>query len=246
LHLTSNNTIYGTQWQDFPDSPQVPLIADMSSDMMSRPVDVSKFALIYAGAQKNLGPAGVTLVIIRKDLLEKENENTPAIMRYSTHAKKDSLYHTPPTFSIYMLSLVMKWIKKQGGLAAVYDRNVEKAKYIYDMIDESEGFYQGHARAGDRSLMNITFNLRTEALEQQFLEEAKKQGFIGLNGHRSENRVTFRRAVTRSRFKYRVRQEPGGGTGSIPPDVKGLQRNSLHRDRSPPRKAPWVRRASPA
>lgn len=185
LHLTSNNTIFGTEWKAFPDTGEVPLFADMSSDILSRPFDVKQFALIYAGAQKNLGPSGVTLVILRDDLLERAAENIPTMLKYATHVKNNSLYNTPPTFGIYMLGLVMKWVKKQGGVEALYQRNVEKAQVIYDVIDKSGGFYLGHAEKEARSLMNITFRLKTEELEKKFLAEAKQEGFVGLNGHRS-------------------------------------------------------------
>lgn len=185
LHLTSNNTIFGTQWQDFPDTGAVPLIADMSSDLLCKPLDVSKFGLIYAGAQKNLGPAGVTVVIIRRDLLEKANKNLPAMLRYSTFAKDNSLYNTPPAFSIYMVSLMLEWVKQQGGVVAMEKRNREKAALIYDAIDKSGGFYTGHAQADSRSLMNITFRLSDADLEKKFLDTAKKAGFVGLAGHRS-------------------------------------------------------------
>lgn len=185
VHLTSNNTIYGTQWNDFPDTGIVPLIADMSSDIMSKPIDVSKFGIIYAGAQKNLGPSGVTVVIIRKDLLEKANQEIPTVLKYNTHATSNSLFHTPPTFGIYMLGEVLRWIEDLGGLDAVAKQNETKAKYIYDVIDGSNGFYRGHAEPGSRSLMNITFKLSDEELEKKFLEEAAEEGFVGLNGHRS-------------------------------------------------------------
>ncbi|MFC5464111.1 3-phosphoserine/phosphohydroxythreonine transaminase [Lederbergia graminis] len=185
VHLTSNNTIYGTQWQEFPDTGDVPLIADMSSDIMSKPVDVSKFGIIYAGAQKNLGPSGVTVVIIRKDLIEKGNQQVPTMLKYSTHSKSNSLYNTPPTFGIYMLGEVLRWVEENGGLEAIEKKNTEKAKLIYDVIDESNGFYKGHAEKDSRSLMNITFNLQSEELEKKFLAEAKARGFVGLNGHRS-------------------------------------------------------------
>lgn len=185
VHLTSNNTIFGTQWTHFPDTRQIPLIADMSSDILSRPIDVSCFQLIYAGAQKNLGPSGVTLVIIDPQLVEKEAADIPLFLKYSTHIKANSLYNTPPTYSIYMLGLVMKWVKKQGGVEAMAQRNQEKAALIYDVIDRSEGFYRGHAEKESRSLMNITFRLASEELEKKFLEEAKAEGFVGLNGHRS-------------------------------------------------------------
>ncbi|MFS0577120.1 3-phosphoserine/phosphohydroxythreonine transaminase [Sporosarcina sp. 179-K 3D1 HS] len=185
VHVTSNNTIYGTQWSEFPDTGDVPLIADMSSDIMSRPVDVSKFGMIYAGAQKNLGPSGVTVVIIHKDLLEKAKSELPTMLKYSTHSKNNSLYNTPPTFGIYMLGEVLNWIEEKGGLEAVAKHNEEKAKLIYDAIDDSNGFYNGHATPDSRSLMNITFTLANEELEKKFLAEAKEAGFVGLNGHRS-------------------------------------------------------------
>ncbi|MDN4492433.1 3-phosphoserine/phosphohydroxythreonine transaminase [Ureibacillus aquaedulcis] len=185
VHITSNNTIYGTQWKEFPQTGAVPLIADMSSDILSKPVDVSNFGIIYAGAQKNLGPSGVTVVIIRKDLLEKANTNIPTMLKYSTHADSNSLYNTPPTFGIYMLGEVLKWVEEKGGLEAVEKNNEEKAKLIYDVIDNSNDFYRGHATPESRSLMNITFRVANEELEKQFLAEAKEAGFVGLNGHRS-------------------------------------------------------------
>jgi phosphoserine aminotransferase len=185
LHITSNNTIYGTQWKDFPDTGDVPLIADMSSDIFSKPFDVSRFSLIYAGAQKNLGPSGVTLVIIRKDMIEKANSSIPTMLKYSTYSKNNSLYNTPPTFGIYMIGEVLSWIKDLGGLSEMDKRNEEKAKLIYDAIDQSNGFYVGHADVQSRSLMNITFRVKDEVLEKKFLAEAKKEGFIGVNGHRS-------------------------------------------------------------
>ncbi|MGB2873046.1 3-phosphoserine/phosphohydroxythreonine transaminase, partial [Psychrobacillus psychrotolerans] len=185
VHLTSNNTIYGTQWSEFPDTGEVPLIADMSSDIMSKPIDISRFDLIYAGAQKNLGPSGVTVVIARRDFLAKANKEIPTILKYSTHVESNSLYNTPPTFGIYMLGEVLNWIEKQGGLAAIAKQNEEKAKLIYDVIDNSNGFYTGHASKESRSLMNITFRVANEELEKQFLTEAKDAGFVGLNGHRS-------------------------------------------------------------
>ena len=185
LHLTSNNTIFGTQWREFPDAGAVPLIADMSSDILSRPFDVSKFSLIYAGAQKNLGPAGVTLVIVKKDFLATANPDIPTMLRYSTFAKENSLYNTPPTFGIYLMGLVLEWVKAEGGLPAITRRNEEKAALIYDAIDASQGFYIGHAEPAARSRMNITFRLPNEELEKKFLAEAKLNGFVGLAGHRS-------------------------------------------------------------
>lgn len=185
VHLTSNNTIFGTQWHTFPNTGDVPLIADMSSDIMSKPVDVSKFGMIYAGTQKNLGPSGVTVVIVRKDLLEKANTEIPTMLKYSTHAESNSLYNTPPTFGIYMLGEVLSWMEEKGGLEEIAKQNEEKAKVIYDVIDNSNGFYVGHATKDSRSLMNITFRITDEELEKQFLAEVKEAGFVGLNGHRS-------------------------------------------------------------
>lgn len=184
VHITSNNTIFGTQWADFPSFGSTPLIADMSSDILSRPFDASKFALIYAGAQKNLGPAGVTVVIIRQDMMEKVPASIPTMLRYSTHADNNSLYNTPPCFSIYIVSRVLRWLKAQGGLAGIQRRNKEKAALIYDTIDGSNGFYQGHADKSSRSLMNVTFRLPSEELEKAFVTESTKAGLIGLKGHR--------------------------------------------------------------
>lgn len=185
IHMTSNNTIYGTQWREMPDTGAVPLVADMSSDILSRPFDVGKFSLIYAGAQKNLGPSGVTVVIIKRDFLAKANPNIPTMLRYGTFAKENSLYNTPPTFGIYLMDLVLEWIKTQGGLEGITRINEAKAALIYDAIDASNGFYRGHANASARSNMNITFRLPTEELEKNFLAEAKQAGFVGLAGHRS-------------------------------------------------------------
>lgn len=185
LHVTSNETIEGIQYKQFPDSSSVPLIADMSSDIMSRPLDLTQFGMIYAGAQKNLGPSGVTLVIIREDLLNDIPKQVPTMLRYDTHASKNSLYNTPPVYSIYMMNLVMGWIQEQGGLAAIERKNKEKTDIIYQCIDQSEGFYAGTAEADSRSVMNLTFRLPTEQLEQTFIKEATEQGFVGLKGHRS-------------------------------------------------------------
>ena len=185
VHLTSNNTIYGTEGQQFPTFGDAPLIADMSSDMLSRPFDATKFAMIYAGAQKNLGPAGVTLVILRQDMIERCPKNIPTMLRYDIHAKKDSLYNTPPAFSVYMVHLVLKWLKKNGGLTAMAERNQAKAKLVYDVIDAAPGFFSGHADKDSRSLMNVTFRLPSEDLEKQFVAEATAAGLGGLKGHRS-------------------------------------------------------------
>lgn len=184
LHITSNNTIYGTQWQDFPNTGNVPLVADMSSDFYCKRFDPKKFALIYAGAQKNAGPSGVTIVIIRKDLLERSPNNIPTILNYKIFAGENSLYNTPNTFGIYVVNLVMHWIKDQGGIDAVEKVNRKKAKILYDAIDASD-FYKAHARKNSRSLMNITWRCPNEDLDKMFVAEATAQGFIGLKGHRS-------------------------------------------------------------
>lgn len=185
VHLTSNETIHGVQYHEWPDVGDRPLIADMSSDILSRPLDANRFALIYAGAQKNLGPAGATVVVARKDLLDSAPETIPAILRYATHAKAGSLYNTPPSFAVYLIGLTLRWIETAGGLAALAERNRRKAALIYDAIDGSGGFYQGHALPESRSLMNITFRLATPEAEETFLEAAAGAGFVGLAGHRS-------------------------------------------------------------
>jgi phosphoserine aminotransferase len=183
-HITSNNTIYGTQWQTFPDTGAVPLVADMSSDILSRKVDVSKFGLIYAGAQKNMGPAGVTCVIVRKDLVGKAPANTPTMLDYKVHVENNSSYNTCPVTAIFVVHEVMKWIEDQGGVAKIEAINNEKAKLIYDILDSGD-YYKGHAEKGSRSKMNITFRLPSEALEEKFASEASKRGLKGLKGHRS-------------------------------------------------------------
>jgi phosphoserine aminotransferase len=184
LHITSNNTIFGTQWLKYPESGSVPLCADMSSDIGCRPIDIPKFGLIYAGAQKNLGPAGVTLVIIREDLMEKSPDNIPSLVSYKIIGGKDSLYNTPPTFNIYMVKLVLDWLKAQGGLKKIEKVNNEKANLLYGIIDDS-GFYKGAAEKDSRSIMNITFTLSSEELEKQFIAEATVNDLLGLKGHRS-------------------------------------------------------------
>jgi len=185
LHITSNNTIKGTQYHQFPDTGNVPLICDMSSDIASRRLDYKKFSLIYAGAQKNLGPAGVTLVIIREDLLAKCKDGLPTMFSYKTHAEKDSLYNTPPAFGIYVMKLVFEWIKKQGGLAAVEKVNQAKKDAIYSVIDKYPDYYKGTVKPDSRSWMNLTLRLPNEDLEKKLIGDAKKAGFIGLKGHRS-------------------------------------------------------------
>jgi len=185
VHLTSNETIQGVQYPTFPDLGPAPLVADMSSDILSRPIDASQFALIYAGAQKNLGPSGVTVVLLRESMLEKANKGVATMLRYSTHVKNNSLYNTPPMFGVYVLDLVLQWIDGLGGVAAVAERNAAKAASLYDVIDESGGYYKGHAQADSRSKMNVTFRLPSEDLEKQFVSEAQKAGMVGLAGHRS-------------------------------------------------------------
>lgn len=185
LHITSNETIAGTQFKEYPVVGEVPLIADMSSDILSHPFDVSQFGLIYAGAQKNLGPSGVTVVIIREDLAERSNKKLPTILRYSTHVKNDSLYNTPPAYSIYIVNLVLKWLKNLGGLQAIEKLNKEKSDLLYNVFDNSGGFYEALAAKDSRSTMNITWKLKDEELEKQFIKEFPAQGFIGLKGHRS-------------------------------------------------------------
>lgn len=182
LHITANETISGAQWKEFPET-NTPLVADMSSDMLSRPFDAKKFGLIYAGAQKNLGPSGCALVIIRKDLADRAPEKLPTMLKYKTHIEENSLYNTPSTFSIYIMMLVTRWIKKMG-LETLYKQNVGKAAKIYSTIDKSD-FYKGTAVPEYRSDMNITFRLPTEDLETQFIKEASAQKLKGLKGHRS-------------------------------------------------------------
>lgn len=184
LHLTSNETIGGTQFNSFPVTGDVPLIADMSSDILSRPLQIEQFGMIYAGAQKNLGPSGVTVVIIRDDLAEKSPKNIPTMLRYSTHTKSNSLYNTPPSFSVYMVKLMLEWIKEMGGVAEMENYNRQKTDLIYQTIDQSGGFYAGCAQADSRSRMNITFRLANEELEKLFIKESEQQGFVGLKGHR--------------------------------------------------------------
>ena len=184
-HITSNNTIYGTQWQSFPNTGSVPLVSDMSSDIMSRKIDVTKFGLIYAGAQKNMGPAGVTCVIIKKDLIGKAPVTTPTMLDYKVHAENNSCYNTCPVTSIFVVHEVLKWMEDQGGVAKIEAINNEKAKLVYGVIDDSGGYYKGHAEKGSRSKMNLTFRLPSEALEEKFASEASKKGLKGLKGHRS-------------------------------------------------------------
>ncbi len=184
LYVCSNNTIFGTQYHRFPEFPDIPLVADMSSDIMSRVIDINRFGLIFAGAQKNLGPAGTTLVIIRKDLAARAGEQVPTMLKYMTHIEKDSCFNTPPVFPIYMVGLVMEWIKKQGGVTAMEAANAHKSALLYSTIDNSE-FYQGTAAPSSRSQMNVTFRLPNENLETEFLKQTTAAGMVGLKGHRS-------------------------------------------------------------
>ena len=184
VHFTSNNTIFGTQWQYTPDLGDAPVVCDTSSDMFSRPMDISKYALVYAGAQKNLGPSGVTLVIIRDDLVKRSPATLPTMLSYGVHAENKSLYNTPNTFGIYLMRLTMKWLLGQGGLAAIHKVNERKAAKLYAEIDRT-GYYRGHAQKESRSRMNITFRLPSEELEKKFAKEATAAGLDGLKGHRS-------------------------------------------------------------
>ena len=184
VHYTTNNTIFGTQFHWIPDVGQVPLVADASSDIFSRPIDVSNYGLIYAGAQKNLAPAGVTVVILREDLLQRTPSSLPTMMQYSVHAENKSLYNTPPVFAIYVMRLVLAWLRKSGGLAAIEKVNIRKADKLYREIDRT-GFYRGHAARESRSRMNVTFRLPAEDLEKKFIKESTAAGLDGLKGHRS-------------------------------------------------------------
>lgn len=185
LHITTNNTIRGTEWKIDPDVPaDVPLIADMSSNFLSKPMDFSKYDMIYGGAQKNIGPAGATFVVLKKSMLDTINPNLPSMMNYNTHVSKDSMFNTPPTFAIYVIGEVLKWIEGNGGLVGMQKINEEKAAYIYDVIDGTD-FYTGTVVKEDRSLMNIPFRLPTEELEKKFVAEAIENKMFNLKGHRS-------------------------------------------------------------
>jgi phosphoserine aminotransferase len=184
VHFTTNNTLYGTQWKAEPSAGEVPLVADASSDIFSRPIDVAKYGLIYAGAQKNLGPSGVTLVLVREDLLARSGKSLHTMLNYAVHAENGSMYNTPPCFGICLMGLVMKWAVAQGGLEAVGAANARKAGALYDEIDRT-GYYRGTAERASRSLMNITFRLPSEALESTFVKQATAAGLDGLKGHRS-------------------------------------------------------------
>ena len=184
VHMTSNNTIEGTQWKGLPDVGDAPLVTDSSSDIFHAPIDVGRFGLIYAGAQKNLGPSGVTLVIVRDDLLARSADALPTMMNYKVHAENNSLYNTPNTFGIYILGLTVKWLRSMGGLPAIARVNQRKAAKVYAEIDRT-GFYRGTAQKDSRSIMNLTYRLATEELEKQFVKESTAAGLDGLKGHRS-------------------------------------------------------------
>ena len=184
VHFTGNNTIYGTEWHVDPVVGNVPLVAELSSNIFSKPIDVSKYGLIYAGAQKNLGAAGVTLVLLRDDLLSRSPDSLPLMLNYNTHAKGHSAYNTPPVFSIYIMGLVVKYILQQGGLEKIGTQNADKARLLYNQLDSSE-FFRGHAMQGSRSLMNVTFNLPSPELEAKFASDATSEGLVELKGHRS-------------------------------------------------------------
>jgi phosphoserine aminotransferase len=185
VHITSNNTIKGTQFFEFPDTGAVPLVADMSSDILWRPFDVNRFNLIYAGAQKNIGPSGVTIVILKKSWLEKANDGLPSMLSYATHSSKDSLYNTPPTFAIYMVRNVLELLKEEGGLEAVERRNRSKGDRLYGVIEAHPDFYRCPVEPESRSYMNVVFRLPSEELEAKFVAEGKAAGMVGLKGHRS-------------------------------------------------------------
>lgn len=185
-HITGNNTIYGTEFHEWPKVPdEVPLACDMSSHIMDKVIDPNIFGVIYAGAQKNIGPAGVTLVIVREDLLDRVPNHVPTMQKWKTHAEKDSLFNTGPCFSIYMCKLCLEYLKEIGGISAIEKINRKKAKLLYDTIDKSGGFYKGYAKPDSRSLMNVTFNLPSPELEEKCVKEGFARGLIGLKGHRS-------------------------------------------------------------
>ena len=185
-HITGNNTIYGTEYHEWPKVPSnIPLACDMSSHIMDKVIDPKQFGVMYAGAQKNMGPAGVTLVIVREDLLDRVPENTPTLQKWKTHAEKDSLFNTGPCWAIYMCKLSLEYLKSLGGVPAIEKINRKKAKILYDIIDSSNGFYKGHAKTDSRSLMNVTFNLSSPELEEKCIAEGLARGMVGLKGHRS-------------------------------------------------------------
>ncbi|AUX44016.1 MFS transporter [Sorangium cellulosum] len=198
VHMTTNNTLFGTQWHWLPDTGDVPLVADMSSDILWRPIDVSRFALIYAGAQKNIGPSGVTVVLVRKDLVDRARKDIPVIFRYATYAANNSLYNTPPTFAIYLMRNVLAYTLEIGGLEELERRNRKKAELLYATLDAKADFFLAPAEKESRSFMNVVFRLPSEDLEKRFVAEAAKEGMVGLAGHRSTGgiRVSTYNAVT--------------------------------------------------
>ncbi len=198
VHITTNNTIEGTQYDAAPDTGEVPLVADMCSDLLWRPFDVARYGLVYAGAQKNLGPSGVTVYLVRRDLLERGRTDIPKVFRFGVHAAQDSLYNTPPTFAIYMMRNVLRWVKSEGGVAGMEARNRAKSSAVYGAIDRSSGFYACPVELASRSHMNVVFRLRDEALEGRFVKEAAAAGMVGLAGHRSVGgvRVSLYNAVS--------------------------------------------------
>ncbi|RKG90999.1 3-phosphoserine/phosphohydroxythreonine transaminase [Corallococcus sp. CA049B] len=206
VHMTSNNTLFGTQWHTFPEVGQVPLVADMSSDILWKPIDVSRFALIYAGAQKNIGPSGIVLVLVEKSFMAKGRKDIPKIFRYTTYAENNSLYNTPPTFSIYLCRNVLAWIKGVGGLKQVEAWNREKGELLYAAIDRNAGFYRAPVEKASRSYMNVVFRLPDEKLEEAFVAEGAKAGMVGMKGHRITGgiRVSLYNAVTVDHVKTLV------------------------------------------
>ena len=206
VHLTSNNTIYGTQWHQWPDVGSVPLVADMSSDFLWKPTDVSRFAFLYAGAQKNLGPSGVLIAVARRDFIARGRKDIPKIFRYSTHAENNSLYNTPPTLAIYLCRNVLAWVKQVGGLGQLEQWNRRKGELLYGAIDKHAGFYKGPVEKESRSYMNVVFTLPTPELDERFVAEAKKAGMVGLKGYRTVGgiRVSTYNAVTVDHVKTLV------------------------------------------
>lgn len=198
LHITTNNTIKGTQYHFLPETGNVPLIADMSSDILSHQIDFSKFSMIYAGAQKNLGPSGVTMIVMKENMLDKIEDGIPSMIDYRTHATKNSLFNTAPTLPIYIVKLVLEWIKDQGGLSAVETINRAKKDIVYGLLDDNPDYFRTPVREDSRSWMNLVFRLPSEELEQKLIAEAKTAGFIGLKGHRSVGgiRVSLYNAMT--------------------------------------------------
>lgn len=184
VHLCANNTIYGTEWKYVPETNGVPIIADMSSNILSKPIDVSKYGMIYAGAQKNMGIAGLGVAIIKKDLLQKVSATTPVLLDYTLMIENDSMYNTPPAYAIYVLGLVLEWIDEMGGLEVMEKRNIEKAKLLYDYLDSSD-FYKAHSDKNNRSLMNVTFTTPSKELDAKFVKESIEAGMTNLKGHRS-------------------------------------------------------------